>query len=73
MRAITVTIVSVVLTAGILVGSKMAYAQGAALPTLYIIGDSTVHNPLNGLEGWGDAIGAQFDSSKIHVENYLLP
>ncbi len=44
-------------------------AQSAGIPTLYIIGDSTVHNPGKGLKGWGDVVGAQFDLTKIHVEN----
>ncbi|MDQ2800164.1 MAG: rhamnogalacturonan acetylesterase [Armatimonadota bacterium] len=39
------------------------------LPTLYIIGDSTVKNGTKGLQGWGDPIATEFDSAKIHVEN----
>lgn len=39
------------------------------LPTLYIIGDSTVKNGTTGLQGWGDPIAACFDSKKISVEN----
>lgn len=39
------------------------------LPTLYIIGDSTVKNGTKGLQGWGDPITAYFDNKKIHVEN----
>lgn len=42
------------------------------LPTLYIIGDSTVKNHTAGLEGWGDPIAAYFDPAKIHVENNAL-
>lgn len=38
-------------------------------PTLYIIGDSTVHNSQSGLMGWGDAIGEYFDSSLISIRN----
>ena len=47
-------------------------AAGAAplpLPTLYIIGDSTVRNGTKGLQGWGDPLSASFDDKKIHVEN----
>jgi len=40
-----------------------------ALPTLYIIGDSTVHNSTKPLVGWGDCIGELFDPSKIQVQN----
>ena len=44
----------------------------ARLPTLCIIGDSTVKNHTAGLEGWGDPIGAYFDKSKIVVVNHAL-
>jgi lysophospholipase L1-like esterase len=40
-----------------------------SLPTLFIIGDSTVHNPLKGDEGWGDAIKPLFDRTRINVVN----
>jgi lysophospholipase L1-like esterase len=40
-----------------------------ALPTLWIIGDSTVHNSSNGQRGWGDVIGKHFDGSRINVLN----
>lgn len=47
-----------------------------ALPTLWIIGDSTVKNGWDkgdgGLWGWGNPIGACFDRSKINVENQAL-
>src|SRR5579859_7832284 len=54
-------------------GSSMADPVAVQTPTLYIIGDSTVHNPGKGLEGWGDAIRADFDSNKITVENDAIP
>ena len=47
-------------------------APDAPLPTLYIIGDSTVKNHTAGLEGWGDPIAAAFDPVKIHIENDAL-
>jgi len=66
-RIITAVLMAMILTSG------LAFRAAAdALPTLYIIGDSTVHNPLKGLMGWGDAISSQFDLSKIHVENDAL-
>lgn len=37
---------------------------------LFIIGDSTVRNSTQGLQGWGDAIGGFFDQTKIKVENH---
>ena len=38
-------------------------------PTLYIIGDSTVHNTGEGLQGWGDIIDQYFDLDNINVVN----
>ncbi len=45
--------------------------QGADgnLPTLFIIGDSTVNNHGNGLQGWGTPIAYFFDTNRIRVEN----
>jgi lysophospholipase L1-like esterase len=46
------------------------------LPTLFIIGDSTVRNGQGdgrkGQWGWGDVIGPYFDASKINVVNWAL-
>jgi rhamnogalacturonan acetylesterase len=47
-----------------------------ALPTLFLIGDSTVKNSWDtggdGLWGWGRPLTAYFDPSKINVENQAL-
>lgn len=43
-----------------------------SFPVLYIVGDSTVHNPGRGERGWGDVIGKYFDPEKIRVENHAL-
>jgi rhamnogalacturonan acetylesterase len=47
-----------------------------ALPTVWLIGDSTVKNSWDagddGLWGWGNPVGAFFDRSKINVENQAL-
>ena len=46
------------------------------LPTLYIVGDSTVRNGrgdgANGQWGWGDLVGKYFDPAKINVVNWAL-
>jgi lysophospholipase L1-like esterase len=42
------------------------------LPTLFIIGDSTVKNRTDGQLGWGDPIAAHFDPTTIRVENRAL-
>src|SRR6476620_10129882 len=39
------------------------------LPTVFIIGDSTVNNSDQGVQGWGNVIGDYFDKSKINVAN----
>lgn len=41
-----------------------------ALPTLFLIGDSTVRVGTPGQMGWGEAIGAFFDLSRINIVNY---
>lgn len=42
------------------------------LPTLFIVGDSTVKNGTKGQQGWGDPIIKFFDRSKIKVENHAI-
>jgi lysophospholipase L1-like esterase len=48
----------------------------AALPTLFLIGDSTVKNSWDtgsdGLWGWGRPLIANFDTTRINVENQAL-
>lgn len=40
-----------------------------SLPTLFIIGDSTVNNSGEGFQGWGNVIGDFFDKTKINIVN----
>jgi rhamnogalacturonan acetylesterase len=42
------------------------------VPTLFIVGDSTVKNGTKGQQGWGDPLIALFDKTKIKVENHAL-
>ncbi|MFP5229733.1 MAG: GDSL-type esterase/lipase family protein [Acidobacteriota bacterium] len=55
---------------------SMALPANPALPTLWIIGDSTVRNGqgdgANGQWGWGDEIAPYFSSAKINVVNRAL-
>jgi lysophospholipase L1-like esterase len=46
--------------------------SGKSMPTLFLVGDSTVKNGTKGQVGWGQVIGKYFDSSKIHVENHAI-
>jgi rhamnogalacturonan acetylesterase len=41
-------------------------------PTLYMVGDSTMHNNDKDLWGWGTAIGDQLDLSKINLVNSAM-
>jgi rhamnogalacturonan acetylesterase len=59
----------IVLMIGLIAINAPSQAQEKRLPTLFIIGDSTVKNSSQGLQGWGDVIGGFFDQTKIKVEN----
>ena len=51
----------------------MQEPSNSKLPTLYIVGDSTVRNGRgdggNGQWGWGDFVGRYFDTERINVVN----
>lgn len=40
-----------------------------SIPTLFIIGDSTVRNSADGQQGWGEPIKELFDGTRINVVN----
>jgi lysophospholipase L1-like esterase len=65
---------SATLDAGRDVTSKSGFLMDTnrAFPILFIVGDSTVHNPGHGEKGWGDVIGKYFDARKMRVENHAL-
>jgi lysophospholipase L1-like esterase len=65
---ITILLATVVLSQSSL-GDDVKPAGDPKLPTLWIIGDSTVNNHGKGLLGWGDPIGDWFDRSTINVVN----
>jgi outer membrane protein assembly factor BamB len=52
--------------------TSVAHPKNDKLSTLWIIGDSTVKNGTQGLQGWGDPIAAWFDINKINVCNRAL-
>ncbi|PWT89155.1 MAG: lysophospholipase, partial [Blastocatellia bacterium] len=59
-----------ILAVGLLVSwVAIATGQQKTTPTLFIVGDSTVHNTSEGLQGWGDVIAEFFDETKIKVVN----
>ncbi len=54
----------------VVAGQAMAQTPApAALPTLFLIGDSTVNNHTKGQLGWGDPLVKLFDPVKIKVVN----
>lgn len=46
--------------------------EPAPIPTLFIVGDSTVRNGTKGQQGWGNPIAAHFDKTRIKVENCAI-
>lgn len=50
-----------------------ASVSGANVRTVWLIGDSTVHNGTKGLLGWGTPLAGMFDPKKVKVENRALP
>ncbi|RXS97655.1 rhamnogalacturonan acetylesterase [Silvibacterium dinghuense] len=54
----------------------MPMPANSSLPTLWIVGDSTVRNGhgdgANGQWGWGDVIAPYFDTSRINVVNRAI-
>jgi rhamnogalacturonan acetylesterase len=46
--------------------------QPGKIPTLFIVGDSTVKNGTKGMVGWGEVLGKHFDKNKIKVENHAI-
>jgi lysophospholipase L1-like esterase len=67
--------------AAALVATRVAFSQdnealrppdNHALPTLFIVGDSTVKNGTRGALGWGEKISELFDRSKIKIQNRAI-
>jgi outer membrane protein assembly factor BamB len=50
----------------------VAHPKNDKLPTLWIVGDSTVKNNTQGLLGWGDPIAELFNTTKINICNRAL-
>ncbi len=57
------------LTAALLLLAAAAPARKPGQPTVWLIGDSTVHNGGKPEVGWGDVIGTLFDPDKVRVVN----
>lgn len=63
---------TLVLTLAVAVTTAAAQDAKPQLPTLFIVGDSTVKTGTKGQQGWGDPIIALFDKTKIKVENHAI-
>ena len=46
--------------------------RAADVPTLFLVGDSTVRTPTRGQQGWGDPVVGMFNATKIKVENHAM-
>jgi lysophospholipase L1-like esterase len=65
-------LISAVLTPVAFAQKQPSEPANPQLPTLWIIGDSTVHNGSKGEMGWGEVIDKQFDTSRINVVNRAI-
>jgi lysophospholipase L1-like esterase len=59
----------IALAVGLMFTTAPSRGQEKRLPTLFVIGDSTVKNSAAGLQGWGDAIGSFLDQTRIKIDN----
>ena len=67
------------LVIALLIGNQTTFAAetpaarlNPSVPTLFIIGDSTVKNGTKGQRGWGEEIAAHFDPSRIKIANHAI-
>lgn len=51
---------------------RLRSKANASLPTLYLVGDSTMKNGTPGQKGWGDEISRYFDPARINVVNEAI-
>jgi lysophospholipase L1-like esterase len=51
---------------------KLNLKANPALPSLYLVGDSTMKVGTTGQRGWGDDLARYFDSTKINVVNQAI-
>jgi lysophospholipase L1-like esterase len=52
--------------------ASLATAVLSAMPTLYLIGDSTVRNNTAGQQGWGEPLAAHFNPATMRVANRAI-
>jgi lysophospholipase L1-like esterase len=71
MKTASITMSALLLGCGVLSGAAQVQTS-APKPTLFLIGDSTVHNNTRGQLGWGEPFAAWFDPAKINVINRAI-
>ena len=69
---VTLTTPALLAASVILSASPAADEPAPRVPTLFIVGDSTVRTGTKGQQGWGDPVAALFDKTKIKVENHAI-
>ena len=58
---------------GLAIGAVLPAADDQPpIPTVFLVGDSTVKTGTKGQQGWGDPVAAYFDKNKIRVQNKAL-
>lgn len=67
-KGLAIKFLTFILLIGAVFGQSVPKSKNS-LPTLYLVGDSTVNNSGDGFQGWGNVIGAYFDKSKLNVVN----
>jgi rhamnogalacturonan acetylesterase len=71
-RVLAVLIASCVFSTAHAATPSTAPATDPKLPTLFLVGDSTVRVNTSGQRGWGDPIREFFDTSRINVVNRAI-
>jgi rhamnogalacturonan acetylesterase len=56
----------------LMLGMSTPAADPPKVPTLFVVGDSTVKNGTKGQQGWGDPLIGLFDPAKVKVENHAI-
>ena len=51
---------------------RLATPASPDLPTLFLVGDSTVKCGTKGQRGWGEELGKYFDPAKVNVVNHAI-
>jgi len=54
------------------IAAPVPAADPPKVPTLFIVGDSTVKNGTKGQQGWGDPLVGLFDPEKVKVQNHAI-